>query len=593
MHQKHLYYGKREFIISSESEPLSFSFHQLSAENEGTLSEYELSVEMGSRKAAPLSIKWTSHMTGLLSFWSPTVKRDRGVMQWYNANTNISNMYYGAPVISVIQQGDENFSTVAVSDAVHPIRMTFSVNDFEEKENLDFYIYLFEEGCPEGVYTARIRIDERKIPYYQAIGSVSGWWKFFYPTDRTGTESGELPLYSTWYNYHQNPTQESLERESALAGACGFGSLILDDGWSYDGTGSGDYRDCGNWKVVESKFPDFKGFVEKLHDRNMKAAVWFPVPFVGFQSEDYQRFQGKILYNSVGYQAGIVDPRYPDVRKYITDTYVDMVSRYDLDGLKLDFIDSFRCTDDTLLCTDKSPDYDCEEVEEGVILLLQEIRQALTSRKSDFMIEFRQFYVGPAIVRDCNMLRVLDCPFDYITNRVGIVDLRLLNYDLAVHADMLIWAKDEKLETSAKMLLNILFGVPQISVLLQNSSDEQKKLITAYVHYWYENRKILLHGEFKAKHPEACYSLVSSESEYKRIAAAYAENVLSFDGKESDIFNATETENMYLENASGSSAEVKIYDCLGNQVDSATVLPGIVKLAVPQGGRMNVTVIKK
>ena len=136
MHQKHLYYGKREFIISSESEPLSFSFHQLSAENEGTLTEYELSVEMGSRKAAPLSIKWTSHMTGLLSFWSPTVKRDRGVMQWYNANTNISNMYYGAPVISVIQQGDENFSTVAVSDAVHPIRMTFSVNDFEEKELL-------------------------------------------------------------------------------------------------------------------------------------------------------------------------------------------------------------------------------------------------------------------------------------------------------------------------------------------------------------------------------------------------------------------------------------------------------------------------
>ena len=118
-------------------------------------------------------------------------------------------------------------------------------------------------------------------------------------------------------------------------------------------------------------------------------------------------------------------------------------------------------------------------------MLLQEIRQALTSRKSDFMIEFRQFYVGPAIVRDCNMLRVLDCPFDYITNRVGIVDLRLLNYDLAVHADMLIWAKDEKLETSAKMLLNILFGVPQISVLLQNSSDEQKKLISAYVHYWY------------------------------------------------------------------------------------------------------------
>lgn len=585
-------YGK-EFVFHSESEPLSFGFERVSlccADSGGELSEYELRVDMGQEGKGPFSIKWSNHMVGLLSFWSPSAKRDRGVMQWYNANTNASNLYYSAPVISVIQQNDLNFSTVAVSDAVHPVRMTFSVNDFEEKENLDFYIYLFEEGFHPGMYTLRIRIDERHIPYYNAISAVSEWWNTFYPTNRKRTESGELPLYSTWYNYHQNPTQESLEKELADAKAFGFGSLIIDDGWSYDGTGFGDYRDCGNWKVAKSKFPDFGGFVAHLHGMGVKTAVWFPVPFVGFRSEDYARFQGKILYNSEGYQAGILDPRYPDVRKYITDAYVDMVNRYDLDGLKLDFIDSFRCEDKSLLCTDKSPDYDCAEVEEGVLRLLREIRETLTAKKPDFMIEFRQYYVGPAIVRDCNMLRVLDCPFDYLTNRVGIVDLRLMNYELAVHADMLLWAKDEKPEVSAKMLLNILFGVPQISVLFQQSSEEQKKLVSSYIHYWYANREVILHGDFKAKHPEQCYTLVSSEDATKRIAVAYAENLLCFDGKMSDVFNATVEDFLYVENVTGSTVNAVCYDCFGEKVREYRIEPGVCKMAVPQGGRMSVTI---
>lgn len=432
----------------------------------------------------------------------------------------------------------------------------------------------------------RIRIDERDVPYYESIAAVSKWWRKFYKTDRARTTSSELPLYSTWYNYHQNPTQESLEKEIKEMAACGFKSVIIDDGWSYDGTGFGDYRDCGNWKVAKSKFADFGSFVNKLHQQGIKAAVWFPVPFVGYLSEDYKRFQGKILYNSEKDQAGVVDPRYPEVRKYIVDVYKDMVNRYDLDGLKLDFIDSFRCEDKSLLLTEKSPNYDCEEVEEGVIRLLQEISETLTDKKPDFMIEFRQFYVGPAIVRNCNMLRVIDCPFDYVTNRVGIVDLRLMDYDLAVHADMLTWTKDEKIEVSAKMLLNIMFGVPQISVLFQNSSDEQKKLIRNHVDYWYRNRDVILHGTFKAQKPESCYSFVSSESAEKRIAVAYSENVSYFDGKAADIFNAAACDYFYIENLSNRNVLVESYDCLGNKVDNDILKTSVSKVKVPEGGKI-------
>ena len=305
---------------------------------------------------------------------------------------------------------------------------------------------------------------------------------------------------------------------------------------------------------------------------------------MGYQSSDYERFRDKLLYNSEGFKAGVLDPRYPAVRKYIADAYIDMVDRYGLDGLKLDFIDAFRCPDESLLLTDKSNEYDCEQVEEGVIRLLREVREALTNKNTDFMIEFRQMYVGPSIVRECNMLRVGDCPFDHVTNRVGIADLRLMNYDLAVHADMLVWAKDESVTNCAKMLLNIMFGVPQISVLFQNSSEEQKELIRRYIAYWYENRKVILHGAFKAYSPEACYSLLSSENDEKRIAVAYSRNDYKYDGKPTDIFNATANNYLYIENSSEGDINVLSYDCMGNQIEKIKIAQTVCKVMVPEGG---------
>lgn len=572
----------KEFLLQSEAEPTYLELQQVGFES--GVAEYELKVEMDDGAFKPLAIKWSRHMEGLLSFWSPTAKRRRAVKQWFDANTNRSSIYYGAPIMSVIEQGDVNFCTVAVSDAVNQVRMTFCVNDFEEKEHLDFALYLLEDEYIGNSYTVRFRIDERRLPYYESIAEVSAWWKNFYPASKSETVNGELPLYSTWYNYHQNPTQESIEKELEIASGLGFKSLIIDDGWSYDGNGHGDYRDCGNWEVAETKFPDFKGFVDKLHGFGVKTAVWFTVPFVGYLSEEYSKFQGKILATSEYYQAGILDPRYQEVRKYITDAYVKMVETYDLDGLKLDFIDSFRCEEDTVLCADRSPGYDCETVEEGVICLLREIRERLTACKSDFMIEFRQFYVGPAIVRDCNMLRVADCAFDPVTNRVGIADLRLMNYDLAVHADMLLWSKDENITNCAKMLLHILFGVPQISVSLCESSAEQKDLIRRYLDYWYTNRKVLLHGTFKAYNPEACYSLLSSEDDEKRIAVAYSRNDYQFDGKATDIFNATAYDYLYIDNVSGQSTNAVSYDYMGNMVQELTISQGVLKVEVPEGG---------
>ena len=196
--------------------------------------------------------------------------------------------------------------------------------------------------------------------------------------------------------------------------------------------------------------------------------------------------------------------------------------------------------------------------------------------------------VGPAITRYANMLRVIDCAFDSVTNRVGIIDLRLMNYNLAVHADMLLWAKDEKITECAKMLYNIMFGVPQLSVRLTESSEEQKQLISKYLNYWNENKEIIMHGDFKTSGLEVLYSQASAENNEKKITVLYSCNDYTYCGKDADIFNATANAYVYVDCIESGVAIV--CDCMHNQIKKLKLERGkVVKLFVPQGGIVRIT----
>lgn len=289
-----------------------------------------------------------------------------------------------------------------------------------------------------------------------------------------------------------------------------------------------------------------------------------------------------MLYLDQGQRAGVVDPRYPEIRKYLVDTYVRIVNETGIDGLKLDFIDSFKCSDKSLLITNKPDGIDTETVEDAVIKLLDQIKTTVTSLKNDFMIEFRQFYVGPLITSYSNMLRVADCPFDLISNRVGIVDLRLMNYDLAVHADMLLWEKEENLNTCAKMLYNIMFAVPQISIMLSDYPKSHSQLVSNFINYWDNNKDVLLHGKLVAHDIENFYTYVSTECNEKRIAVCYSKNEYIYDGKPTDLFNATAKDYVYIDSIFDYVAD--IYDYFGNKINSTIIKASqVTKLNLPQG----------
>lgn len=208
---------------------------------------------------------------------------------------------------------------------------------------------------------------------------------------------------------------------------------------------------------------------------------WYSVPFIGYETENFERFKGKYLSLDDGQRCAILDPRFKEVRDFLIGLYIEAVKNFDLDGLKLDFIDSFKITPSS---PSNYADMDIPVLEEAVFVLMYEVHRKLTEINPQIMLEFRQKYIGPMICAFGNMLRVSDCPYSGRNNARASIDLRLTSGDIPVHTDMTMWHKDTCKEDVARQLMLGLFATPQISVKLSEIQDEHYKVIKEFLQYW-------------------------------------------------------------------------------------------------------------
>ena len=235
-------------------------------------------------------------------------------------------------------------------------------------------------------------------------------------------ELARLPVYSTWYNYHQSVDAAVLLKEVAIAKKLGFDSIIVDDGWQTLDTGRG-YAYTGDWEP--ERMPDMKAFVDGCHALGVKVMLWYAVPFVGKNAKVAARFKDKSLRYEERLGAYVLDPRYPEVRRVPRSTSTaGRIRDWGIDGFKLDFIERFVADDKTVLEATGGRDF--ASVNEAADRMMTDVLAELRKVKPDVMIEFRQPYIGPLIRKYGNMFRASDCPNSYLANRVKTVDLRLL-----------------------------------------------------------------------------------------------------------------------------------------------------------------------
>ena len=524
---------------------------------------------------------WKFPAKGVQGVWKPTADFSKRIEADWELQNHESRISIDAPVISLFGNDDENRLCFSCSNAIN--RIELSAKYREEDDYFYCKVILFTEcRYPLQEFKLDIRIDYRCVHFAETLREVSKWWESYESlTPADVPLIAKKPLYSTWYQFHQNLEERQLLEECELAKKMGFDAIIIDDGWQTKDNNRG-YDFTGDWQP--ERFPDFKGLVSSIQKIGMKVGIWYSVPFCGVKSKAYQKFKGKFLTENHRW-APVFDPRYPEVRHYLVQTYVHAVKDYDLDGLKLDFIDDFKSYPDTNFDWEGK---DILSINGAVDLLLSEVSLELKKINPEIFIEFRQKYTGPAIRKYGNMLRAFDCPGDYIMNRVRIADIKLLSGDTAVHSDMVTWHKDEDVEIAALHYSNTLFGVPQISVMLSDIPKSHLRMITFFTQYWEENKNILLSQNFHPKSPSENYPVLYAQKGDKKIIGLYSDHMIEVSGTEKsiDIINSRLNQNVIILSENSATFNGMVYNCCGDIVEEfdITLKKGCNFITLPKSG---------
>ena len=563
--------------VTTENQLKAESLEKIS---DGEVSIYKLSLELAdSAIPKPYELSFYEKQIDIIGYYGSKSGLCHNITPDWHMRENESKTASGAPLMSFYNKQGINQLTISLSDAKTPIKISAGV--VEENGKLHIKIRFFDALVSEiSKYEALIRIDRRKIPLYEAIPEVRNWWSSLGNNLAYAPDNARLPMYSTWYSFHQHTIPEEIIKECEIAKQYGLDSVIVDDGWQTEDNSRG-YAYCGDWEISKKKIPDMKDFVDKIHSLGMKFIIWFSVPFVGYKSKNFERFKGMYLYENKHMNACVLDPRFKEVRRFLIDTYISYVKEYGWDGLKLDFIDSFRLSDES------STDYekmDTVSVEDAIEMLLSELNVKLKEINPEFLIEFRQSYIGPVICKYGNMLRVGDCPNDALSNRVNSVSLRMTSDKIPVHSDMLMWHYEDTDESVMSQLLSIMFSVPQISIRFSGLSESHKMLLKAFLDFWRKTREIILDGKISFEGIEANYTMVKSEKDGESVVVLYQSTDYSLLESKANIYNITGKDYIIIDSLY--EYNYTCYDMYGNMVDSGKIPRGVSKITLKNASRV-------
>lgn len=542
-----------------------------------------------------LTLSWSLPAHDVYGQWTTAARFDKSLgPDW--GMTSVSSMFARhAPVMTLFGSDDGNRLTFAASDALNTVITRAGVREENARVYgaIDFFT---ERHRPVSEVSVEVRFDRRPVLYSDALAGVADWWAAqdgYAPAPVP--DLARLPMYSTWYSYHQSVDAESLLREVEIGKELGYEAIIIDDGWQTLDSQRG-YAFTGDW--APERIPDMKGFVDDVHERGMKILLWYAMSLMGERAAAYPSFEGKYLRYWDGQGAYVLDPRYPEVRDHIIGTYRDAILEWDVDGFKLDFLGFFIATDTTALEVADGRDH--ASVSRAADRLLTDVLVELRKVKPDVMVEFRQNYIGPLMRKYGNMFRAGDSPNAAVDNRIRTIDLRLLSGNTAVHSDMFMWHYDEPVEKAALQFLNILFSVPQLSVRLEAIPDDHRQMVSHYTAYWRENRATLLDGRLTARSPMANFPLVSARGSGRTIVAVYEDMVVGLDGAEDldqiHVVNAKASSRVVLDPAHpAGSYQVAVFDVLGRRVSGSQIqlAASPVALEVPPSGMAVLTRVRE
>jgi alpha-galactosidase len=571
---------KNEIFNFKENNNIKISF--IDKETVGEVTIYSYNFEWNKEAAdadEAIEFNWSVPQNGLLYTWTQNSVLDHFLPTNYSAYKH-SMISYNSPCLVLFNGKSEHKYSWALDECSKLVYFKSGVDEWDG--SVGSYVKIpLKQFANQYSTTLKIRIDSETKSFSKGLKDISKWWETTLKEPPLSVpELAKESLYSFWYSFHRTFNAEMVEKTCEDAAKLGFKVMILDDGWQTNNMCWEGYQICGDWQVGTEKIPDMKKHVDNVHKLGMKYILWFSVPFMGNKTKAFSKFENMILRDYNG--TGLLDPRYKEVRDYLISIYKKAVGEWGIDGLKLDFVDRWRDYPDNAEYNDKM---DIFALQDAVDRLMSDIVVELKKIKPDVLLEFRQGYVGPNMRRFGNMFRVTDCPDDYIKNRVGVLDLRQIMGDSAVHSDMLMWHNDETPELVSVQIISILFGVMQYSMKIDELSEDVYKVSKFWFDFMKEHKTLLLESTLTAYEPHLLYTWAKTTSDDECLVAVYSVDKCVIPDEKQTIYvaNGTESERVFVELKAEYTA--KVFNCMGEEVSSNISLSnGLNSLNIPVGG---------
>lgn len=537
---------------------------------------------------SPVELQFRYPLSKIHYNWRPTYDKKVPYLYPDFHQGFTSNGASNAPISAFFGDDGINQFTCAFSEALNSLQMRLGVN--EETGFVSSNCLLFADPLPKMTsYSLQLRVDTRKKMYHESIKDVATWWSTFENMiPASAPTCAKDPMYSTWYSYHQELFEDELEAQCQMAQELGCEAIIVDDGWQTDDTQRG-YAFTGDWDVSTNRIKDMAAHVSRVHDLGLKYLLWYSVPYLGFASKNWDNYKDYILYRRDDFKCAILDPRYKEVRDFLINTYKKALTNWNLDGFKLDFIAKFSMAPPEALAVKEGMDHD--SLQDAIDTLMTDVMSSLSTLKPDIMIEFRQPYIGPYMRKYGNILRVYDCPGDALSNRISLANIRLICGQTVPHSDMIMWNKEDTVESAALQMANTLFGVPQFSMKIEELHEDHKKMCKHYLSFYKNHKDILLDGVFYPLYPQLNYPILKSHSNTHDIFGVYGDMAVDIDTgvTETTLVNGKLSQSLLLRFDESSHYTLSITNCMGENLQSEDVFfsKGVVEIEVPPCGMIH------
>jgi alpha-galactosidase len=328
-------------------------------------------------------------------------------------------------------------------------------------------------------------------------------------------EAAYDPVFCSWTAIHHDVSHDWVMRQAPLAAELGFGTWLTDDGWFVEEGAFADYSQAGDWEPCAAKFPDFRAHVAAVQALGLRYVLWLAPFMVGKESGAAERHRHLLIPGQERERFDNLSPWQPATRAIVGDLLRRLVTDYDLDGLKLDFLDSVR------IPAGLPAEAAGASLGERFYRTMTEAVDALREVRPELLIEFRNSYTNLASRRYANLYRSSDVPLNFTLNRWQAVMLRLLAPDRAVHLDPALWHPADTDENVAVHLINCLVGVPMVSIELDRYPRSHLDLIRHWIGFYNRHRRTLIHGDFRPALHLGHVPAVHFASDEERIAALY------------------------------------------------------------------------